>query len=93
MSETGPEEPEEWEPIAGVELKAYAYVTALLLRRSISGAAVDAVVGALGIDADDWHVARDGWAARIANDARTRRAYSEYYQLARASTRSRTPRA
>jgi len=83
--DTGGEEPERWEPIAGVDLEAYARITALLLRRGISGADVDAVVGALGMNADDWHAASQGWSARIASDDRARAAYSEYYQRARVS--------
>jgi hypothetical protein len=85
VRDAGVEEPERWEPIAGVDLEAYARITALLLRRGISGADVDAVVGALGMNADDWHAASQGWSARIASDDRARAAYSEYYQHARAS--------
>jgi hypothetical protein len=83
VSNTTTEEPGRWPPIAGIDLKTYALVTAVLLTRGITGPDRAAAIRALGIRANDWQAARTGWSARIANDDQLRDAYAEHYRRAR----------
>ncbi len=67
-------------PVAGMSLETYARLSALLLKRGLSGPAAEEFLAGAGVSAATWAAARREWIARMAAHEDVRERYAVLYQ-------------
>jgi hypothetical protein len=68
------------EPIAGVDLGAYARIVKAIAPHNYDQALLPGIAAEAGVDADAWQLAHDGWNQRIQNDPAVARAFNDHYR-------------
>jgi hypothetical protein len=72
---------DEWKPIEGVSLEAYARLTAAMTAEGmLDPAAVETYVSGRGVPARAWPRITTGWSARLARDRRLRDRFEQLHR-------------
>lgn len=68
------------EPIAGVDLGAYARIVKAIAPHNYDQSLLPGIAAEAGVDGEAWQAAHDGWNQRIQNDPAVARAFNDHYR-------------
>jgi hypothetical protein len=77
--------PTDMDPIAGVSLEAYAWVSAGLVDHAYDPSVAPGLAAQRGISAESWDQAVEGWTRRIRSNPDLAREFNRLFEAARAS--------
>lgn len=68
------------DPIAGVDIGTYARIVKAIAPYNYDQSLLPGIAAEVGVDAERWTEAHDGWNRRIQHDAVVARAFNDHYR-------------